>query len=219
METLFARGNWEICTTITMANNTPSSSNENNLQSIVNNVVNHPQFRLLLNNAFETSRSATEESQRSQTTSSDTNLQCTSAASTPTPNAGRSTYSNPVEEFNSIFRFGVTRERGAGTVSSFTPISTFRGRAQSRHSRRSRRYSPTATATTTSSTSNAASFTREVVLLSKPTDSTTVKGNAKADLMKKGQVISVFDFKRSWTEEEVLSHIRQAFQEKLEGCR
>ena len=217
METLFARGNWEICTTITMVNNTPSSSNENNLQSIVNNVVNHPQFRLLLNNAVETSRSASEESQRSQTTSSDTNLQCTSAASTPTPNAGQSTYSNPVEEFNSIFRFRVTQERGAGTVSSFTPISTFRGRAKSRHSRRSRRYS--ATATTTSSTSNAASFTQEVVLLSKPTDSTTVKGNAKADLMKKGQVISVFHFKRSWTEEEVLSHIPQAFQEKLEGCR
>ena len=132
---------------------------------------------------------------------------------------GRSTYSSPVEEFNSIFRFGVTRQQqGAGTVSSLPTRSTTRGRTQSRNSQQSRRYSSTAMAT--SATRNAA-FTREVVLLSDPTASATVRGtgNDKADLIEKGQVISECDFNRSWTEEEVLGHICQAFLEKLEGRR
>ena len=199
-------------------NNTRAMMADNNrdLQSIVNNVVNHPQFRLLLSDAVETSRSASEASQRNQLTSTGTNP-TSNSNSTPNGGNGRSTYSSPVEEFNSIFRFGVTRQQqGAGTVSSFTPRSTSRGRTQSLNSRRSRRYSPTATAT--SATRNTA-FTREVVLLSDPTASATVRGNDKADLIKKGQVISDCDFNRSWTEEEVFGHIRQAFLEKLEGRR
>ena len=56
-------------------------------------------------------------------------------------------------------------------------------------------------------------------MLSDPTASATVKGNDKADLIEKGQVISECDFNRSWTEDKVLGHIRQAFLEKLEGRR
>ena len=104
-------------------NNTRAMMTDNNrdLQSIVNNVVNHPQFRLLLSDAVETSRSASEASQRNRLTSTGTN-----------PNVqlelnvkwGQWPFHilKPVEEFNSIFRFGVTRQQqGAGTVSSFTP--------------------------------------------------------------------------------------------------
>ena len=199
-------------------NNTRAMMTDNNrdLQSIVNNVVNHPQFRLPVSDAVETSRSASEASQRNRLTSTGTNP-TSNSNSTSNGGNGRSTYSSPVEEFNSIFRFGVTRQQqGAGTVSSFTPRSTSRSRTQSLNSRRSRRYSPTATAT--SATRNTA-FTREVVLLSDPTASATVRGNDKADLIKKGQVISDCDFNRSWTEEEVFGHIRQAFLEKLEGRR
>jgi hypothetical protein len=57
----------------------------------------------------------------------------------------------------------------------------------------------------------------EVVSLNKPTDS--AMRDAKADLKKNVRVVSVFDFNRSWTEEEVFSRIPQVFQEKLGGCR
>ena len=131
-------------TRATMANN----GNSNNLQSIVNNVVNHPQFRLLVNDAVETSRSALEASQKNQLTSNGANPTSNSNSPLNGGTDGHSTYSSPVEEFNSIFRFGVTRQQqGAGTISSFTTRSTTRGCTQSLNSRRSRRYSPTAMAT------------------------------------------------------------------------
>ena len=62
-------------------------------------------------------------------------------------------------------------------------------------------------------------FTREVVLLSSPTASNVVKGKKKAECLRKGQIISSFDFYRSWTEEDVYRQLSMAFQDKLHGKR
>lgn len=179
-----------------------------NIRTIVNNVVNHPQFRSLLSNAVGSSR---------QTPVSRTDVN-NEIATNLSANRGRSTYSSPVEEFRSIFRVGSTQaQQGGGTVASFSSIgssigSSARGRSRSRN-RRNQRSSPS------TSTNSCMNFAREVVLVNSPTDCTTVRGKAKADLMKNGYVISSFDFKKSWSDEEIKKQIGLAFEEKLQGSR
>lgn len=183
------------------------SSSINNIRAIVDNVVNHPQFRSLLNDAVGSTNRTTA---RTNTTST---------ATTSLQNHGRSTYSSPVEEFHSIFRFGSSqRQRGGGTVASFNPIASSRGSsvvATPRRSRNRRGAQSPSTASSINPSTNC--FAREVVLLNTPTDCSTVRGKAKADLIKNGQVISSFDFNKSWSSDEVMRRIGLAFEEKLKG--
>ncbi len=62
-------------------------------------------------------------------------------------------------------------------------------------------------------------FCKRSRLLNSPADCTTVRGKAKADLIKNGQVISSFDFKKNWSDEEIIRQIGLAFEEKLQGSR
>ena len=147
----------------------------NNIRAIVNNVVNHPQFRSLLTDAVGSSRQTSEsvlnQSSNNRTHSSRTNNNAT--ATTSSANVGRSSYSSPVEEFRSIFRFGNTQgQQGGGTVASFNPIgspigSSVGGRSRSRNRRNQR-------SSASNSTNPCTNFAREVVLLNSPADCTTV---------------------------------------------
>ena len=187
-----------------------SSDDTNNLRAIVNNVVHHPQFRSLLNDAVGSSRQTSEcMNHNGRNSATTTNFSA---------NPGRPSYSSPAEEFRSIFRFGSTqRQQGGGTVASFSSVSpstgsSVRGRSRSRNRRNQRSSAST-------STNPCTNFAREVVLVNNPTDCTTIRGKAKADLIKKGQVISSFDFQKSWSDEEIKKQIGLAFEEKLQGSR
>ena len=177
---------------------------QNIVENVVENVVNHPEFRSLVSGV------------QTQPSSSIT------STTTSTTSTSSSTTFSPIQEFNSIFRRGAStgqQQQGAGTVSSFSPgIGTYTARSRARSSSRGRRQNATSTCTTTAR-SKASTFTREVVLLSSPEDRTVLRGKAKAELMRRGQVISSFDFNRSWTEDDVYRHLRQAFGEKLQGAR
>ena len=88
----------------------------------------------------------------------------------PSPDASRATFSSPQHELQSLFRTG-GRGRGGGTVASFVPIlgsSRFSARsARSRVSRKRKRKK----------------YSREVVLLSKSSIKSVVRGSNKAELM------------------------------------
>jgi hypothetical protein len=163
----------------------------NNMRTIGNNVVTHPQFRSLLNDAVGSSRQTPEHINRSRTNTNN----ATTTNSSANLGLGRSRYSSPVEEFRSIFRFGSTQgQQGGGTVASFSSIGSSIGSSTCARSRSRNRRSQRSSAST--SINPCTNFAREVVLVNSPTDCTTVGGKAKADLMKNGQVISSFDFKK-----------------------
>ena len=131
----------------------------------------------------------------------------------------------PIAEFNAFFRRGAStgqQQQGGGTVASFLPgIAHYTARLRSRNCRtsRGRRSSSASSASAASKPKANNAFTREVVLLSRPSASTVVKGKKKAELLREGQVISSFDFFRSWTEEDVYRQLSVAFQDKLRGKR
>ena len=187
---------------------TDRSRMQNIVENVVENVVNHPEFRSLVSGVQTQTSSITTSTSTSTTTSSSSASSC-------------ATFS-PIQEFNSIFRRGAStgqQQRGAGAVSSLSPgIGTFTARSRARSSSHGRRQNATSTCTT-SARPKASTFTREVVLLSSPENRTVLRGKAKAELMRRGQVISFFDFNRSWTEDDVYRHLRQAFGEKLQGTR
>jgi hypothetical protein len=186
----------------------------NSMRTIVNNVVNHPQFRSLLNDAVGSSRQTPEHINRSRTNTNN----ATTTNSSANLGLGRSTYSSPVEEFRSIFRFGSTQgQQGGGTVASFSSIGSSIGSSTRARSRSRNRRSQRSSAST--SINPCTNFAREVVLVNSPTDCTTVRGKAKADLIKNGQVISSFDFKKGWSDDEIEKQIGLAFEEKLQGSR
>ena len=140
-------------------------------------------------------------------------------------NRSRTTNANPIAEFNIIFQRGAStgqQQQGGGTVASFLPgIAHYTARLRSRNCRMSqgRRSSSASSASATSKPKASNAFTREVVLLSSPSASTVVKRKKKAELLREGQVISLFDFSRSWTEEDVYWQLSVAFQNKLHGKR
>ena len=76
----------------------------NNIRTIVENVVNHPQFRSLLTDAVGSSRQTlefvNEENNGAQWSRKNVN---NATSNTASANPGRSTYASPVEEFHSIF--------------------------------------------------------------------------------------------------------------------
>ena len=204
------------------------------VESVVQNVVNSPQFRTLVADVIESSNQTTNLTQTtssnispSQTISTNVQVAGTSTTTASTSNSrSRTTYANPIAEFNAIFRRGAStgqQQQGGGTVASFLPgIAHYTARSRSRNgsttrTSRGRRSSSASSAPSKSKANNA--FTREVVLLSSPTASNVVKGKKKAELLRKGQVISSFDFYRSWTKEDVYQQLSMAFQDKLHGKR
>lgn len=208
-------------------NSSASVHSTNNIRTIVENVVNHPQFRSLLTDAVGSSRQTpefvNEENNGAQWSRTNVN---NATSNTTSANPGRSTYASPVEEFRSIFRFGSSsRQQGGGPVASFCPIgptiglstSSTAGRRNRRNFGRNQRSS--ASRSSSISTNQGTDFAREVVLLNRPTDCTTVRGKAKADLMKNGHVISSFDFQKNWSDQEIIRRIGTAFEDKLEGSR
>ena len=210
------------------------------VKSVVQNVVNSPRFRSLIADVIESSNHT---ANLTQTTLSNishstactgsqpvsTNVAGTSVTTASTfSNSSRTTYANPVAEFNAIFRRGAStgqQQQGGGTVASFLPgIAPYTARSRSRNTSRTSRgrrssSAPPASASAASKPKANNVFTREVVLLSSPTASNVVKGKKKAELLREGQVISSFDFYRSWTEEDVYRHLGMAFQDKLHGKR
>jgi hypothetical protein len=103
------------------------------VESVVQNVVNSPQFRSLIADVIESSNHTTNLTQttssnisQSQTISANAQVASTSTT-TPTAstsNLSRTTYANPVAEFNAIFRRGAStsqQQQGGGTVASFLP--------------------------------------------------------------------------------------------------
>ena len=131
-----------------------------------------------------------------------------------------------LRNFIPFFLFGSSsRQQGGGPVASFCPIgptiglstSSTAGRRNRRNFGRNQR--SLASRSSSISTNQGTDFAREVVLLNRPTDCTTVRGKAKADLMKNGHVISSFDFQKNWSDQEIIRRIGMAFEDKLEGSR
>ena len=162
----------------------------------------------------------------SQSTSSQpvsTNVAGASATmASASSNRTLTTYVNPIAEFNAIFRRGAStgqQQQGGGTVASFLPgIDHYTARSRSLNTSRmsqSRRSSSASSASAASKLKANNVFTREVVLLSSHTACNVVKGKKKAELLRKGHVIRLFDFCRNWTEEDVYRQLGYAFQKKL----
>ena len=87
-----------------------------NIRTIVENVVNHPQFCSLLTDAVGSSRQTPEfeKEENNGAQWSRTNVN-NATSNTASANPGRSTYASPVEEFRAIFRFGSSsRHQGGG---------------------------------------------------------------------------------------------------------
>jgi hypothetical protein len=209
------------------------SDTRGDVESVFQNVVNSPQFRSLVADVIESSNHTTKLTQtetssisQNQSQPKSTNVAGNSATTaSASNNRSRTTYANPIAEFNAIFRRGAStgqQQQGGGTVASFLPgIAHYTARLRSRNCRtsRGRRSSSALSASAASKPKANNAFTREVVLLSRPSASTVVKGKKKAELLREGQVISSFDFFRSWTEEDVYRQLSVAFQDKLRGKR
>lgn len=209
------------------------ADSQREVDSVVENVVNSPQFRSLITDVIQSSNRGTNASQTtstrsnppqsSQLSSISSNVASTSASTSNNPS--RATFASPIAEFNAIFRRGAStsqQQRGGGTVASFLPgiaHYTERSRSRSTRSTRGRRSSSRTSASTASKPKANNVYTREVVLLNSPTVSAVVKGKKKADLLREGNIISTFDFCRSWSEEEVYQHLSMAFQDKLHSKR
>ena len=207
------------------------------VDSIVQNVVNSPQFRSLITDVIESSNQQSNPPAPTMAQTITTNALSASSSSSPATNntqnrsvsiASRSqtTFASPVAEFNAIFRHGASASQqqqgggiSGGTVASFLPgIASYTARSRSRNSNGSLgRRSSSCSSRSKPPASN--TFTREVILLSSPNASSVVKGKRKADLMRKGQVINSFDFCRSWSEDDVYRHLRAGFQDKLRAMR
>lgn len=201
-------------------------SNARDVQSIVENVVNNPQFRSLITDVVETSSQSRPVCAGSQMTaergSTAAGVIDVDNVATTSSHGSRTSHSSPVAEFNAIFRRGAsTGQQGAGTVASFFPgIANYTARSRSRSTASSSRGRSTSTKVkpAASKTQNSI-FSREVVLLNNPNASSVVRGKLKAELMRRGQVISSFDFNRSWSEEDVNRHLCLAFKDKLQSAR
>ena len=196
------------------------------VDSIVQNVVNSPQFRSLITQVIQTSSqtnaSNAPATQRVETpTHLITNSNPSSSTSSPSTSQSQTQHSSPIAEFNAIFRRGAATGRqeqhGSGTSASFLPgFTSLTARSRSRNTSGRRRQ---ASSSTSKSSSKTTTFTREVVLFSSPYATSVVKGKKKAELMRNGQVISSFDFNRAWTADEVYQNLRLRFQAKLREIR
>ncbi|CAB4022876.1 Hypothetical predicted protein [Paramuricea clavata] len=126
------------------------SDTHGDVESVVQNVVNSPQFRSLVADVIESSNhttnlTPTEASSISQNQSqpNPTNVAGNSAmTASASNNRSRTTYTNPMVEFNAIFRRGAStgqQQQGSGTVTSFLPgIAHYTARSQNCRTSRGR---------------------------------------------------------------------------------
>ena len=128
------------------------------------------------------------------------------------PTTQRSTNQSPVEEFRALFR--ATRQPARDTP-RFQARSTYNRPNRPNSSVRCRP-SPSSTSTSTTLTKNKQTktvFCREVILLNRADADVVVRGHNKAELYKKGNVISAFEFNKSWSADEVRKSIEEAFHQ------
>ena len=179
--------------------NVRDSSTANSLDSLVRQIIEHPDFKQAVNTG--TSSSA-------PSTCSGGAVASSTGFTAPSSSGGSVNSRTPREELRQIFHRrnasappqfqGRTNWQPAARGRGRQPCSSGGKRSQSTQGGKGK-YPKTCT------------FSREVVLLKTPDDS-MVRGAAKAELLRLGHVISHFQFDKTWPANVVLENLLSAFE-------
>ena len=204
-----------------------SGPSRSGLDRLVENIVSHPSFRAtisqaLLNNSPSASSSLGLESRRNAIRNGTTTL-------SPHANADETRrFTSPAEEFSAIYRRGSSAipgqspqyhrgnnfQRPAPTAGSVRRRPAGRNRPSSSTSR-AMPYRLPATSSSTSSTKKQIFIVKEIVLIPNHDEENTIRPPRKAVLMSSGFVLNDVKIDKSWSEREVMSHIHNLFETKL----
>ena len=176
----------------------PARQQEQNLEVIVREVLNHPSFHSALrNNQSPASSLGPSESPRpSESPSTSSSTGTATAPRTPRQELQQLFFrgrANSLPQFQQRINWG---PRSRATAAPYNRSSTVGGKGKG------------------NSKGKIMTFNREVVLLRSPSDN-LVRGREKATLQRMGHVINSFEFNKCWSAEELTNRLRHAFCAKL----
>ena len=181
----------------------PARRQEQNLEVIVREVLNHPSFHTALRSNQSPALSLGQ-SESPRPSESPSNSSSTGASTAPTPRTPRQELQQLFfrGRANSLLQFQQRVNRGPRSRATTSPYnrrgSTATVERKGKGNGKGKRMT----------------FHCEVVLLRSPSDN-LVRGREKASLQRMGHVINSFEFNKCWSAEELINRLRQAFCAQL----
>lgn len=206
MKTISASGQFPANYTKNMAANgeeMPAGREQQNLEVIVREVLNHPSFH----NALRSNQNPASSLRQSESPRPAVPEQPSTSSSTETASTPRT----PRQELQQLFFRG-----RANSLPQFQQRVTWgpRSRASAKPYNRNNSTAIVRGKGKGNDKGKRMTFNREVVLLRSPSDN-LVRGREKATLQRMGHVINSFEFNKGWNAEELINRLRHAFSAKL----
>ena len=181
--------------------NARDSSTASSLDSLVRQIIEHPDFKHAVNTGTSSSVPST---------CSGGAVASSSGFAAPSSSGGSVNSRTPREELRQIFH-----RRNASAPPQFQGRTNWqpaaRGRGRQPCSSGGKRSQSTQGGKGKGKCPKTSTFSREVVLLKTPNDG-MVRGAAKAELLRMGHVISHFQFDKSWPANVVVENLLSAFE-------